>query len=176
MIAGMSITQPAGDSRVKRPARANERTTILAFLQWHRETLALKCAGLTPEQLAEPAVIVSALSLLGLVRHAAESERFWFRQVMAGDEPRPLFSSLDAFDVLDADAEMVAQAWEAWRAEVAFADLFVATAPDLDVTGNEPGEGPVSLRWVLMHMIEEYARHNGHADLLREQIDGAVGL
>jgi uncharacterized damage-inducible protein DinB len=168
----MSIAQNA---RVKRPARANERTTILAFLQWHRETLALKCAGLTPEQLGEPAILVSALSLLGLVQHAAESERFWFREVMAADEPRTLFGG-DAFDVLDADAQMVAEAWDTWRAEVAFADRFIATAPDLDVTGNEPGEGPVSLRWVLMHMIEEYARHNGHADLIREQIDGTVGL
>jgi hypothetical protein len=71
---------------------------------------------------------------------------------------------------------MVAEAWEAWRAEVAFADSFVAAAPRLDVAGDEPGEGPVSLRWVLMHMLEEYARHNGHADLLREQVDGQVGL
>lgn len=72
-----------------------------------------------------------------------------------------------------ADAQLVAQAWQA---EIAFADRFVDAAPGLELTGNEPGEGPVSLRWVLMHMVEEYARHNGHADLLREQIDGAVGL
>jgi uncharacterized damage-inducible protein DinB len=112
------------------------------------------------------------LSLLGLVRHAAESERFWFRRVMAGENPAPLFSSVTApdgaFDVVSADARMVAQAWEAWRAEVSFADRFVDAAPDLEVMGNEPGEGPVSLRWVLMHMVEEYARHNGHADLLRK--------
>ena len=73
------------NSRAKRPPRADERATVVAFLQWHRETLALKCAGLTPAQLAEPAMGTSALSLLGLIRHAAESERFWFRQVMAGD-------------------------------------------------------------------------------------------
>lgn len=166
-----------GNSRAKRPPQADERTTVMAFLLWHRETLGLKCKGLNPAQLAERAVDSSALSLLGLVRHAAESERFWFRQVMAGEEASPLFTSPDgAFDVAGADAHTVAQAWEAWRAEVEFADRFVAAAPDLEATGDEPGEGPVSLRWVLMHMLEEYARHNGHADMLREQIDGAVGL
>jgi uncharacterized damage-inducible protein DinB len=180
---GMSIPSPVetdGNPRVKRPTQADERTTMLAFLRWQRETLELKCAGLKPAQLAERAVGRSALSLLGLVRHAAESERFWFRRVMAGQDPPSLFSSLTApdgaFDVASADARMVTQAWEAWRAEVAFADRFVDTAPDLEVIGHEPGEGPVSLRWVLMHMVEEYARHNGHVDLLREQIDGAVGL
>lgn len=179
-VSTSPLAENTGDSRVKRPPQADERTTILAFLQWHRETLALKCKGLTPTQLAEQAVGRSALSLLGLMRHAAESERFWFRRVMAGAELSPLFSSPstpgDAFGVANADAAMVAEAWEGWRAEVAFADRFVATAPDLDLTGDEPGEGPVSLRWVLMHMVEEYARHNGHADLLREQIDGLVGL
>ena len=169
-----------GNSRAKRPSQADERTTLVAFLRWHRETLEHKCAGLDPTQLAKRAVGRSALSLLGLVRHAAESERFWFRQVMAGQELPPLFSSPTtpdgAFDVASADAQMVAQAWQAWQAEIAFADRFVDAAPDLELTGNEPGEGPVSLRWVLMHMVEEYARHNGHADLLREQIDGAVGL
>ncbi|MDT7726123.1 MAG: hypothetical protein QOI21_2699 [Actinomycetota bacterium] len=180
---GMSTSpfvESDGNSRVKRPTQADERTTTVAFLNWHRETLGVKCAGLRPAQLADRAVDRSALSLLGLVRHAAESERFWFRQVMAGEEAPPLFSfpvaSDGVFDVASADARMVAHAWEAWRAEVAFADRFVAAAPDLEVIGNEPGEGPVSLRWVLMHMVEEYARHNGHADLLREQIDGAVGL
>ncbi len=73
------------------------------------------------------------------------------------------------------DPEVVAQAWNAWRAEVAFAERFVAEAPDLDATGNDPWRGPVSLRWVLVHMVEEHARHNGHIDLLRQRIDGAVG-
>ena len=179
-VSNAPFVESTGDFRVKRPSQADERTTILAFLQWHRETLGLKWQGLTPAQLAEQAVGRSALSLLGLLRHAAESERFWFRQVMTGAEVSPLFSSASApgsaFDVANADAAMVTETWDAWRAEVAFADRFVATAPDLDATGDEPGEGPVSLRWVLMHMVEEYARHNGHADLLREQIDGVVGL
>ncbi|MEV1244454.1 DinB family protein [Nonomuraea sp. NPDC049750] len=176
---GMSsppFVQSDGNSRAKRPSQADERTTLVAFLRWHRETLTHKCAGLEPKQLAERAVGRSALSLLGLVRHAAESERFWFRRVMTGQELPPLFAPDDAFAVANADAQMVAEAWQAWQAEIAFADRFVDAAPDLEVAGDEPGEGPVSLRWVLMHMVEEYARHNGHADLLREQIDGAVGL
>jgi uncharacterized damage-inducible protein DinB len=167
-------------SRHRRPPRADERTTTVAFLRWHRETLKLKCADLETAQLARRSVGSSALSLLGLVRHAAESERFWFRQVMAGEASSPLFASADApdgdFDVAGADEQTVAQAFRAWKEEVGFADRFIDAAADLEVVGMEPGEGPVSLRWVLTHMLEEYARHNGHADLLREQIDGVVGL
>lgn len=175
---GVSINRSVASreiSRGRRPPLADERTTALAFLRWHRATLRLKCDGLDPAQLARPSVGSSALSLLGLVRHAAESERFWFRQVMAAEDTPPVFAD-DAFDVADADAQTVTEAFEAWDAEIAFADRFVEAAPDLAVVGNEPGEGPVSLRWVLAHMLEEYARHNGHADLLREQIDGTVGL
>lgn len=167
--------KPSGDSRGGRPTLADERTTALAFLRWHRETLGLKCAGLDPVQLSRRSVGSSALSLLGLVRHAAESERFWFRLVMAGEHALPLFPG-DAFDVAGADAHTVTHAFAAWKAEIAFADHLVEAARDLEIVGNEPGEGPVSLRWVLAHMVEEYARHNGHADLLREQIDGTVGL
>jgi uncharacterized damage-inducible protein DinB len=167
------------DPRLARPTQADEKATATAFLRWHRETLELKCAGLGPADLARRAVGRSRLSLLGLVRHLAEAESYWFRRVMAGEDPSPLFSSPadpdGAFEVAIADPDTVAEAWRAWRAEVAFAERFVAGAPDLDVTGQEPGAGPVSLRWVLMHMVEEYARHNGHADLLREQIDGVVG-
>ncbi|MFJ3846400.1 DinB family protein [Streptomyces albidoflavus] len=161
-------------SRAKRPTRADDRTTAAAFLSWHRETLALKCAGLDAAELARRAVGSSALTLLGLVRHAAESERFWFRRVMGGEDAGTLYD--DAFDIAGADQAMVRRAWEAWQTEIAYAERLVGSADDLDVLGEEPGEGPVSLRWVLAHMLEEYARHNGHADLLREQIDGTVGM
>ena len=126
---------------------------------------------------AEP----STMSLLGLVRHLAGVERNWFRKVMAGQDAGPLFTSdtdRDGdFDGAGPDPGLVAEAWQAWRAEVAFADRFVDQAPDLSVTGQipDPWRGPMSLRWVLVHMIEEYARHNGHADLLRERIDGRLG-
>jgi hypothetical protein len=121
------------------------------------------------------AVEPSNPSLLGLVRHLAEVERGRFRNHMAGQNAPPHYTS-DAdpdgdFDGAVPDPEVVAEAWDTWRAEVAFAERFVAEAPNLDLTGPE---GEV-LREVLVHMIEEYARHNGHADFLRERIDGRVG-
>lgn len=175
-----SVEEPKPyDRRVSRPPLADERTTLAAFLEWHRLTLEVKCHGLSPHDLARRSVERSTLTLLGLVRHMAEGERYWFRQVMAGENPTTLFPETGqdaAFEVSGAGMELVAAAWKAWRFEVAFAEAFVSSAPNLDVVGDEPGAGPVSLRWVLVHMIEEYARHNGHADLIRQQIDGAVGI
>ena len=173
------FTDPDTDPRVDPPTQADERATIVAFLRWQRDTLQLKCAGLDAANLARRSVDPSTLSLLGLVRHMAEVERGWFRRTMAGqDAPPHFYSDTDPdgdFDRAASDPEVVAEAWNVWRAEVAFADRFVAEAPDLDVAGNDPWRGAVSLRWVLVHMVEEYARHNGHADLLRQRIDGAVG-
>jgi hypothetical protein len=166
---------PRGDA----PAVGDERAVLLGFLRGQRVTLELKCRGVDGE-LARRSVPPSTLSLLGLVRHLADVERRWFRQVLAGQDAPPHFASdtdPDAdFTGADADAGTVAEAWDRWRAEVAFADRFAAEAPDLDVEGVDGWRGRVSLRWVLVHMVEEYARHNGHADLLRERIDGAVGL
>ena len=170
---------PDADPRTDPPTRVDERATIAAFLRWQRDTLELKCSGLDAADLARRAVDPSSLSLLGLVRHMAEVERGWFRRVMAGqDAPPHFYSDTDPdgdFDGAVPDPELVAEAWKVWRAEVAFAERFVVQAPDLDVTGNDPWRGAVSLRWVLVHMVEEYARHNGHADLLRQRIDGRVG-
>jgi uncharacterized damage-inducible protein DinB len=170
---------PDTDPRTDPPTRVDERATIAAFLRWQRDTLELKCGGLDAANLARRSVDFSTLSLLGLVRHMADVERGWFRRVMAGQDAPPLFYSKDDpdgdFDRALPDPELVAEAWNVWRAEVAFAERFVAEAPDLDVTGNESWHGAVSLRWVLVHMVEEYARHNGHADLLREGIDGTMG-
>jgi Protein of unknown function (DUF664) len=109
----------------------------------------------------------------------ADVERTWFRRRMAGQDAPPHFRS-DAdpngdFDGAVPDPGVVAQAWEVWRAETAFTDRSMAKAPDLDIVGHDPWRGPVSLREVLAHMVEEYARYNGHADLLRERIDGKVG-
>jgi uncharacterized damage-inducible protein DinB len=164
--------------RTDPPFDGDERATLTGFLRYQRETLEMKCAGLDAEALARPAVEPSTLSLLGLVRHLAEVERGWFRGVLAGRDDPPLFSS-DAepdgdFHGAAADPALVDEAWAAWRAEVAFAER-VVEARDLGATGHDPRYGPVSVRWVLVHMIEEYARHNGHADLLRERIDGVVG-
>jgi uncharacterized damage-inducible protein DinB len=164
------------DDRVDPPFEADERATLTSFLDYHRATLALKCDGLTDNQLRERAVPPSSLSLLGLVRHMAEVERNWFRPVLGGEEMSGIFSpNLDweaSFrDVATAD---VAEAFQLWRAECEHARELVAAAPSLDVRGFRRS-GFVSLRWVMTHMIEEYARHNGHADLLRERLDGSTG-
>ena len=149
-----------------------ERATLAGFLRDQRLTLELKCAGLDAEGMARRSVPPSNLSLLGLVRHLAEVERGWFRRRLAGEDAPRLYGDGDAdFDGAVADPEVVAQAWANWRSEVAYAERFTAEAPILDLVGKD---GDV-LREVLVHMIEEYARHNGHADFLRERIDGRVG-
>jgi uncharacterized damage-inducible protein DinB len=149
-----------------------------AWLDFHRITLERKCSGLSPEQLRRRAVPPSALSLLGLVRHMAEVERGWFRRALANEDAPPHYRSDTAphaaFDHVDtAD---VGEAFTTWRAECAQARAVVASFSDLDEMGRDATRpGRPSVRWVLLHMIEEYARHNGHADLLREVIDGVVG-
>jgi hypothetical protein len=127
----------------------------------------------------------STMSLLGLVRHLAEMERATFREMLAAqDVPRLFCSATDPdgdFDGAVPDPQVVAEAWRAWRAEVDFATRFVAEAPSLDITGEDPlnqhgsGGGEMSLREAPVGMIQEYARHMGHADLLREHIDGRLG-
>jgi uncharacterized damage-inducible protein DinB len=167
------------DPRVDAPGQGDELATLLGFLRWQRHTLELKCAGLDVSDLAHRAVEPSSLSLLGLVRHLADVERGWFRRGLAEQDVPPLFCTKDDpdgdFDGAVADPAVVAQAWEAWREEIAYTDRFVAEATDLKVSVPDAWRGPLSLRWVLVHMVEEYARHNGHADLLRQRIDGRVG-
>ncbi len=173
------------DPRENGPTLGDERTTLVEALRCQRLTLELKCSGLDAEAMARRSVEPSTMSLLGLVRHLAEMERETFRVMMAGqDVPRLFCSDTDRdgdFDGADPDPQVVAEAWDAWRAEVDFATRFVAEAPSLDITGDDPlnqhgsGGGLMSLREVLVGMIEEYARHMGHADLLRERIDGRRG-
>ncbi|MFD3943234.1 DinB family protein [Streptomyces sp. NPDC058579] len=167
------------DHRVQPPRTADERATLTAMLQFQRETLELKCAGLTPEQLKERAAPPSGLSLVGLVRHAAEVERGWFRNVINGENSRSPWTPAGStdwadFDVDDLDEAGVAEAFTVWRQECARARAVVDAAGSLDVCGHL-GDEAYSLRYVLAHMIEEYARHNGHADLLRERLDGVTG-
>ena len=173
------------DPREHGPRLGDERGTLVESLRRQRLTLELKCAGLDAEQLARRSVEPSTMSLLGLVRHLAEMERGTFRVLMAGQEvPRLFCSETDRdgdFDGAVPDPQVVAQAWEAWRAEVDFGTRFVAEAPSLDLTGDDPlnqhgsGGGSMSLREALVGLIEEYARHLGHVDLLRERIDGRIG-
>jgi hypothetical protein len=172
------------DPRESGPTLGDERTTMVEALRCARLTLEMKCSGLDAEALARRSVEPSTMSLLGLVRHLAEIERASFRKVMAGqDAPRLFCSDTDRdgdFDGAVPDPRVVAEAWDAWRAEVDFAERFVAESPSLDITGNDrsgvgQGQGPISLREVLVEMIWEYARHLGHADLLRERIDARIG-
>jgi uncharacterized damage-inducible protein DinB len=167
-----------GDPREGGPSLGDERATLIEFLRGQRLTLELKCEGLDAEQLARRSVEPSTMSLLGLVRHLADVERKWFRQRFAKQDVPTRYQS-DAepdgdFDGAVADQAIVDDAWAAWRDEVAFAEQF-ARDTDLDFVGRDGAGQPVSLRELLVHMVEEYARHNGHADLLRERIDGRVG-
>jgi uncharacterized damage-inducible protein DinB len=149
---------------------------LQGWLDWHRQTLLSKCAGLTAEQLKLASTEPSNLTLLGLVRHMTEVERSWFRTRAAGDATA---GDLYCFaDNVDGDFDDVAGAdaaadLAAFAAELGPCDEAVAGLP-LEHEFQHRG-GPMSLRWVYLHMIEEYARHNGHADLLRERIDGTTG-
>jgi uncharacterized damage-inducible protein DinB len=170
MLAAMAT------ERIDPPLEAGEREMLVAWLDYHRATLAWKCDDLDDGQLRQRAVPPSSLSLLGLVRHMAEVERGWFRRVLGGEAVPPLYWSDDNRDgdFDDVDRADRAEAFATWRAECEHARQAVAATHSLDVTGERRGER-FSLRWILVHMIEEYARHNGHADLLRERIDGTVG-
>jgi len=173
----MTWTAPDVD-RSDPPLVTGERAALEAWLDYQRETLLLKCSGLTAAQLRERAVPPSGLTLLGLVRHMTEVERWWFRVHGANQHMtfRYTEENLDAdFEDLDEpDAEVVLAAYweEAGLARAAVRGL------DLEHVVPSHGDHPErvrNLRWIYLHMIEEYARHNGHADLLRERIDGATG-
>jgi uncharacterized damage-inducible protein DinB len=170
---------PVDDPRVQAPS-IGERGTLIDFLAGYRQTLEIKCRGLDVDQLARRSCPPSNLSLLGLIRHMADVERYWFRQVLSGeDAPRRYRTSEDRdgdFNDATADPVVVDNAWTAWREEVAYAERRVEECADLGMTVNLSDEGEeIAVREVLVHMIEEYARHCGHADLLRERIDGRVG-
>lgn len=166
-------------TRVEPPLHGPERESLTSWLQYHRDTLALKCEGLDPERLCRRSVPPSTMTLIGLVRHMAEVERSWFRRVLAGESDEqagPIYYSADNRDgdFDDVDPATVDDAFATWRAECDRADV-IAASLDLDDIRRKRGGGEMSVRWVLTHMIEEYARHNGHADLLREAIDGTTG-
>jgi len=159
--------------RVDPPYEGDERTLLVAWLEYHRATLALKCEGLTDDQLRTRSVPPSPLSLLGLVRHMAEVENNWFRFWLDGDGPVTRWEGDEDFAV---DGAGVAEAFDYWRGECENARRVVAKFESLDDVGAGQTKGAgISLRWTLQHMIEEYARHNGHADFLREAIDGVTG-
>ncbi|MEI7030452.1 DinB family protein [Streptomyces pratensis] len=165
------------DRRSSPPLQGNERETLRAFLDYHRQTLAMKCAGLDDEALRQRSMPPSTLSLLALVRHMAEVERAWFRRVFEdGDAPMVWSQEVDFQAAYDVSASNRTEAFTAWEAEVATSRRIERQAASLDLTGHQPRWGKeVSLRMVMVHVLLEYGRHNGHADLLREGVDGAVG-
>ncbi len=165
------------DDRIGPPLLGGERETLRAFLDYHRATLAMKCQGLSDGELRQRSMPPSTLTLLGLVRHLAEVERTWFRRVINGEDIPLRWSAEGDFQAAyDASASTRAEAFGAWEQEVGHARRIEREAESLEVTGYQARWGEkVSLRLVMLHMIHEYARHNGHADFLREGIDGEVG-
>jgi uncharacterized damage-inducible protein DinB len=160
------------------PLNADERTTLESWLDFHRSTLAMKCEHLDDAQAATASVPPSAVTLTGLVQHMAEVERNWFRRVFAGEQAPPIYDPEadprgpdGGFDL--ADGATLRDALATWRAEIAAARER-CDGHSLADTGRF-AEQEVSLRWIYVHMIEEYARHNGHADLIRERLDGTTG-
>ena len=149
-----------------------ECATLQAYLTNYRLTLLMKCEGLTAEQLARRSVPPSTMSLLGLLRHMAEGERDWRGWILPAAHPPMLYGAGGAFGQAVADQAMVESAYADLAREQAATDAVLAGYPDL---GERVGKDAISIRELLVHRIEEYARHCGHADLLRERIDGRVG-
>ncbi len=154
-----------------------EREMLRGFLDFHRATLAMKCDGLSEDELRRQSMPPSTLSLLGLVRHMAEVERTWFRRVINGEDIGLAWSPEGDYQAAyDARAASAAEAFATWQDEVERSRAIEAAAPSLDVTGYQARwDEHVSLRLVMNHVLLEYARHNGHADFLREGLDGVTG-
>ena len=157
-------------------ALADDRRMLEEWLEFQRTTLLLKVEGLDEEQLKARPVATSTMSLHGLVRHLTEVEHWWFDEVLQQNPSAPVYGTED-----DGDADWFPlddAVWEddlaAWQAACATSRT-IAASHDLADAGEHPREGATTLRWIFVHMIEEYARHNGHADLLRELVDGQVG-
>jgi uncharacterized damage-inducible protein DinB len=169
---------PDQDPRHSDEALRGERAVVLDYLRHYRITLEMKCEGLDAEQMATRSVPPSTLSLLGLIRHMAKVEHSWCRRVVEGQPELPRLYRTEEDPDLDfngavADPAVVEDALESWRREVAHAEEVYAAVP-FDQLCQHP-DGELEVREVLVHMVEEYARHCGHADLLRECIDGRTG-
>ena len=156
------------------PRTGAERESLQGWLDFHRTTLQHKCAGLDHAQLSIRPVTTSLMSLLGILRHMTDVERWWFRTMQCGEDVVGIFDpeAIDA-DFTDLDSMPAEQVLAAFWQECAAADAAVAALP-LEATFMSRRGHELNLRWVYLHMIEEYARHNGHADLLRELVDGTT--
>jgi Protein of unknown function (DUF664) len=175
------VAELVPDSALPRPDpdwATDERTTLLQFLGYYRTTIHRQVDGLSDEQAASASVPPSMLTLTGLVRHMTEVERNWFRRCFAAEAVTPEYYSDEHPDGdLEVDASIsIESTVAAWQREIAICDAIVAAASSLDQlsAGTSRLGGRPNLRWIVVHLIEEYARHCGHADLIRERIDGAV--
>jgi len=169
---------PEEDPRETGEQPVGEKDTLWDYLRRYRLTLEMKCSGLDAEQLAQRSVPPPMMSLLGLVRHLAGVEHHWFQRVLQGcDVPRLYRSESDRdhdFNGAIPDPSVVEEAWSTWRREVAAADEWLAGDVSMDAEVSL-ADGTTYVRDIIVHMVEEYARHAGHADLLREGIDGRTG-
>ena len=170
---------PEDDPREDHEVAVGEKAVLAEYLDRYRMTLDLKCDGLTPAQLATRSVPPSTMSLLGLVRHMARVEHHWFRRALEGHDELPRLYRTDEdpdldFNGAEATEEAVIDAWESWYREVTHARKVYEQFADLGSQFDYQGR-PTEVRDIIVHLIEEYARHCGHADLLRECIDGRTG-
>ena len=172
------VVRDRADTRTDGPMLGSEREVLEHWLDLYRETLFLKIAGLTGDQLVARALPPSSLSLLGLVRHLTEVEAYWLRVVLHGQEVEDYWCTPDSpdGDFDGVDAQTAAEDVAAYESELSTTRDSLARWPDLDVPAIGLRHGKqVNLRWILVHLIEEYARHLGHMDLLRESVDGQTG-
>lgn len=170
---------PHEDPRETASPPVGEKDTLHDYLRRYRLTIEMKCADLDVGQLARRSVPPSSMSLLGLVRHLAEVEHHWFQRVLEGRDVPKLYETHGDrdrdFNGAVADPGVVEEAWQSWRREVDAADEWLAKDVALDAEVPLPNGSTTPVRDILVHMVEEYARHAGHADLLRECIDGRTG-
>jgi hypothetical protein len=159
------------------PSTGDERPMLTVWLEYQRSTLLWKCEGLDGAALVRRGVPPSSLTLLGLVRHMAIVEWWWFDHIFTGSSsPEPISTADDRdADFNDLDPGRANDDLALFERRCDLSRAIASAAASLDATSASTEKPTVSLRWIMIHMIEEYARHNGHADLLREQIDGAVG-
>jgi hypothetical protein len=157
------------------PMVGEDRPILEAYLAFQRSTLLSRCAGLTGDQLAQPAVPPSNLTLLGLIRHMAKVERIWFRERIGGEQLPPMYDPAHGKDAdfTDLDPELAADDYARLLTEARLADAAMAARSFDDTIGH--GDDVMSVRMVYLHMSGEYAQHNGHADLIRERLDGTTG-
>jgi Protein of unknown function (DUF664) len=160
--------------RAPEPVDGDEREVLTGWLAFHRDALAAKCAGLTDEQLVLTAAAPSDLSLLGLVRHLTEMERVYLVWALGGGQLQLVYCTDEEpdGDIVGIGAELAAPSMRRWQAERQAADALLAGADSLDAIGAGNRR---SVRWNVVKLLQEYARHNGHADLIRQRIDGATG-